>query len=240
MAGRGEAWQGYTHSGEESPLQCGSAWPGRAWLGMARLHTLHPSGCRSVARLGQAGRGGAGRGVANTQHLHGVLKFADNQNKEKHMENTENNMEVLRLPLWKNCLDEMLHAGVEYGATYSADFFEERLKSKRDTMTYGLDISKIREGLLKYGFFLSGRGQKGEQFVILQASANSSVMENFQAQAIKALRSGVILGTNTRIDLLNDEERRKHEATLERLAVRTALVTRKLPVLKKALKSLAA
>jgi hypothetical protein len=156
------------------------------------------------------------------------------------MENTENNMEVLRLPLWKNCLDEMLHAGVEYGATYSADFFEERLKSKRDTMTYGLDISKIREGLLKYGFFLSGRGQKGEQFVILQASANSSVMENFQAQAIKALRSGVILGTNTRIDLLNDEERRKHEATLERLAVRTALVTRKLPVLKKALKSLAA
>ena len=156
------------------------------------------------------------------------------------MENTENNMEVLRLPLWKNCLDEMLHAGVEYGATYSADFFEERLKCKRDTMTYGLDISKIREGLLKYGFFLSGRGQKGEQFVILQASANSSVMENFQAQAIKALRSGVILGTNTRIDLLNDEERRKHEATLERLAVRTALVTRKLPVLKKALNSLAA
>lgn len=207
---------------------------------MARLHTLHLTGCSSVARLGGAWPGTARLGEANTQHPHGVLKFAHNINKEKHMENTENNMEVLRLPLWKNCLDEMLHAGVEYGATYSADFFEERLKSKRDTMTYGLDISKIREGFLKYGFFLSGRGQKGEQFVILQASANSSVMENFQAQAIKALRSGVILGTNTRIDLLNDEERRKHEATLERLAVRTALVTRKLPVLKKALKSLAA
>lgn len=184
----------------------------------------------------------AWRGAAWQTHSipAGVLKFANNINNEIHMENTENNMEVLRLPLWKNCLDEMLRTGVDYASTYSAVFFEERLKSKRDTMTYGLDISKIREGLLKYGFFLSGRGQKGEQFVILQASANSSVMENFQAQAIKALRSGVILGTNTRIDVLNDEERRKHENTLERLAVRTALVTRKLPALKKALNLLAA
>jgi hypothetical protein len=92
--------------------------------------------------------------------------------------------------------------------------------------------------LLTHGFFLSGRGQKGEQFVIVDAAANTSVMENFQAQAVRALRNGVILGTNTRIDVLTEEERRKHEATLERLAVRSALISRKTPTLKKALKAL--
>ena len=155
------------------------------------------------------------------------------------MENTiENNTEVLRLPLWKNCYEEMLRNGVDYGLTYSAEFFEERLKSKRDSMEFGLDVSKIRAALLSHGFFLSGRGQKGEQFVILEASANSSVMENFQSQAIKALRSGVILGTNTRVDVLNAEERRKHESMLEKLAIRSALISRKIPTLKKALGSL--
>lgn len=149
-------------------------------------------------------------------------------------------VEVLRLPLWKNCYEEMLREGVDYGRTYSAEYFEEKLKLKRESMAYGLDLSKIRSALLSHGFFLSGRGQKGEQFVILDASANTAVMENFQAQAVKALRSGVILGTNTRIDILTAEERRKHEATLERLAIRSALISRKTPTLKKALKALAA
>ena len=155
-------------------------------------------------------------------------------------ETIENNMEVVRLPLWKNCYEEMLRTGVDYGTTYSAEFFEERLKTKRDSMTFGLDISKIRAALLSHGFFLSGRGQKGEQFVIVDAAANTAVMENFQAQAIKALRSGVILGTNTRVDVLTAEERRRHESMLEKLAIRSALISRKIPVLKKAMTSIVA
>jgi hypothetical protein len=195
-----------------------------------------------VAWQGRAWRGAAWPGPARQTHSipAGVLKFADNQNKEKHMENTENNMEVLRLPLWKNCLDEMLHAGVEYGKTYTAEFFEERLKAQRDSMNFSLDISKIRAALLSHGFFLSGRGQKGEQFVIVDAAANTAVMENFQSQAIKALRAGVILGTNTRVDVLTTEERRRHESTLEKLAIRSTWISRKIPTLKKALNSLAA
>ena len=151
-----------------------------------------------------------------------------------------NNMEVVRLPLWKSCYEEMLRDGVDYGNTYSAEYFEEKLKTKRDSMTFGLDVSKIRAALLSHGFFLSGRGQKGEQFVIVAAAANATVMENFQQQAIKALRSGVILGTNTRADVLNAEERRRHESMLEKLAIRSALISRKIPVLKEAMNSLAA
>lgn len=144
--------------------------------------------------------------------------------------------DVVRLPLWRNCYEEMLREGVDYGKTYEAEFFEERLKEKRDTMAFGLSISQIRTALLSHGLYLSGRGQKGHQFVIVDAAANTRVMENFQHQAKIALQKGVILGTNTRLDVLTEEERRKHEATLERLAVRTALLSRQVPTIKKALR----
>ena len=147
-------------------------------------------------------------------------------------------VEVLRLPLWRNCYEDMIKDGVDYGRVYDAEFFESRLKEKRDTMGFGLAVSQIRTALLQQGLFLSGRGQKGEQFVVVDAAANSQVMQNFQAQAIVALRKGVILGTNTRIDVLTDDERKKHEATLERLSIRSALMSRKLPALKRSLLAL--
>lgn len=221
----------------------GTAGHGGARLGKA--NTQHPMGVLKfawlgLARLGQARRGNAWRGEANTQHPVGVLKFAEIKTKTngKTMENTIENMEVVRLPLWKNCYEEMLRDGVDYGSAYSTEYFEERLKVGRDSMAFGMDISKIRAALLSHGYFLSGRGQKGEQFVVVRAAANAAVMENFQAQAIKALKAGVILGTNTKLDVLTDEERRKHESTLEKLAIRAALVSRKMPLLKKALNSL--
>jgi hypothetical protein len=150
----------------------------------------------------------------------------------------ETQSEVVRLPLWKNCYEEMIREGVDYGKTYEAEFFETRLKEKRDTMAFGLALSQIRTALLGHGLYLSGRGQKGHQFVIVDAAANTRVMENFQHQAKIALQKGVILGTNTRLDVLTEEERRKHEATLERLAVRTALMSRQVPTIKKALRLL--
>jgi hypothetical protein len=215
---------------------------GWAWRGSARqgkANTQHPMGVLKFAWLGLARRGNAWR-RANTQHPVGVLKFAEikTKTKGKTMENTIENMEVVRLPLWKNCYEEMLRDGVDYGSAYSTEYFEERLKVGRDSMAFGMDISKIRAALLSHGYFLSGRGQKGEQFVVVRAAANAAVMENFQAQAIKALKAGVILGTNTKLDVLTDEERRKHESTLEKLAIRAALVSRKMPLLKKALNSL--
>ena len=146
-----------------------------------------------------------------------------------------NTFQVLRLPLWKNCLEEMIHDGVDHGKTYDASFFEGHLKADRNTMPFSLGVSQIRTALLDHGLFLSGRGQKGDQFVILDAASNTRVMENFQHQAITALKKGVILGTNTRLDVLTDQERRRHESTLEKLAVRSALMARTAPALKKAL-----
>jgi hypothetical protein len=144
-------------------------------------------------------------------------------------------LDVLRLPEWQTCLEDMRHQGIDYGSTFPTSFFEERLRTKRDTMRFGIAMYRIRTKLLEDGYYLSGRGAKGERFEIVPAAANAKVMENMQAEAARALAKGLILGTNTRIDLLTDAERRKHESMLEKLAVRSALFSRRVPTLKKAL-----
>jgi cell division protein ZapA (FtsZ GTPase activity inhibitor) len=53
-------------------------------------------------------------------------------------------------------------------------------------------------------------------------------MFNYQSKAIDALKRGVILGTNTRLDLLDEQDRRRHESMLEKIAMRSALVTRRI------------
>lgn len=142
-------------------------------------------------------------------------------------------VEVVRLPLWKACLEDMLSRGVDYGDTYATSYFEEKLKAKRNTMEFSLAISSIRTSLLEHGKYLSGRGQKGESFVVLNPEANASVMQTYQREAIKALKKGVILGTSTDMQLLTDDERRRHEATLERMSIRAALVCRSTKELRK-------
>jgi len=136
------------------------------------------------------------------------------------------NNELIKLPLWKNCLDEMRKQGIQYGQTFTAEFFEEHLKVKRDHMQFGLGVSEIRRSLERDGFYLSGRGQKGNQFVILPPSSNMDVMRGYAHKASDALARGVILGTNTRLDTLTPSERRKHESMLERMAIKAVLMAR--------------
>lgn len=134
--------------------------------------------------------------------------------------------ELVKLPLWKHTLDKMRAGVIVYGQTFTAEYFEDNLKCKRETMQFGLAIAEIRRELEKDGFYLSGRGQKGVQFVILPPSGNADVMKCYQRQAADALRRGVILGTNTRLDTLTDAERRKHESVLERMAIKAVLMNR--------------
>lgn len=142
------------------------------------------------------------------------------------MKTNPDEIEVLRLPLWKNALDEMRTTGITYGQVYDAEFFENHLKCTRDDMKFGLAVSEIRRELEKDGFYLSGRGQKGAQFVILMPESNSDVMAAYQRAALDSLKRGVILGTNTRLDSLSDSDRRKHENLLQRMATKCVLMQR--------------
>jgi hypothetical protein len=149
-------------------------------------------------------------------------------------ESTE--METIKLPEWKSCYEDMLKDGIEYGKTYPTEFFEKKLRANRLTMEFGIAVSRVRTLLLAHGFYLSGRGGKGKQFVILAASANCQVMENFQVAAAHALHKGATLGRNTRLELLSSDERRKHESTLEKCATRLALFTRRTTTIQRALR----
>lgn len=142
------------------------------------------------------------------------------------MKTNPEEIEVLRLPLWKNALDEMRATGIAYGQVYESEFFENHLKCTRDDMKFGLAVSEIRRELEKDGFYLSGRGQKGAQFVILMPESNSDVMAQYQRAALDSLKRGVILGTNTRLDSLSDSDRRKHESLLQKMATKCVLMQR--------------
>lgn len=145
-------------------------------------------------------------------------------------EPTENN--ILRLPLWRECVKHMQAQGVSHGQAFSAQFFEDELRCKRDSMAFALSISEIRRALEEDGFYLTGRGQNGEQYVVVPAAANADIMKMYGRKAADALRRGVILGTNTRLDLLGPEDRRRHEAVLEKMAIKCALLERSGAVMK--------
>lgn len=134
--------------------------------------------------------------------------------------------EVITLPEWKNCLAEMQKGKIEYGKTYSAEFFEKELKRDRDDLQFSLSISLIRRELEKDGFYLSGKGQNGNQYVILQPENNSKIMHQYQRAAIDSLNRGVILGTNTPLYLLKEGDRIKHEQMLQNLANKAILLSR--------------
>lgn len=144
----------------------------------------------------------------------------------------EDENEVVRLPLWKNALDEMRTSGISYGQTWESEWFEKQLRCERTEMKFGLLISEIRRELEKDGFYLSGRGQKGNQFVILPPESNADVMAGYQRAAIDSLKRGVILGTNTRLDSLSDADRAKHERMVQRMATKAVLMQRSAAVMK--------
>lgn len=237
---------------------------GWARQGLARLHTLRISRCAKVRRdLAAAVRDKSGLGLARHGLTHAApetalrsqalaLRGAARQGKarlgnhtreqsredfkQQQMNETEPT-ETVRLPLWKNCLDNMRKQGLAYGQTWSAEFFEKELRCDRDAMPFGLAISEIRRQLESDGYYLSGRGQKLAQFVILQPEANVDVMKSYQRAASDALSRGVILGTNTRLDLLSEENRKRHESLLERLATKAVLLRRSESIAKAVRKS---
>ncbi len=128
-----------------------------------------------------------------------------------------------RLPLWRNVLDE-LDGTAEYGQVIKADWFEERLNCKRDTLEYAFAIMQIRQGLEYLGMYLDGRGRGGDEFVILQPAENAAVMHRLQRSAARRMCRAVTLGMRTKTELLSDSELREHEKELSKAAYRLALL----------------
>jgi hypothetical protein len=140
--------------------------------------------------------------------------------------------EVRRLPLWKDLFEKIVADGLAENKAYPIAYFVAGLECDPNSVTFAFGLHEIRRALRRKGWVLSGRGQNGTQFILLPRSRNADEMLRLQNTACTALREGVILGTNTDMGVLTSEERNRHEAILEKMAKRAALMGRRIPGIK--------
>lgn len=135
---------------------------------------------------------------------------------------------VRQHPLWRDFIVKNKTEGsLVFGSFFKVETMEDHLGCKSDSVEFAFAIAAIRKALRREGKNFTERGQHGLGFLITPPEFNHKEMDRLQASAISALREGVVLGTNTPIELLDAESRRKHEAVLEKMATRLALVTRR-------------
>lgn len=133
-------------------------------------------------------------------------------------------------PLWKNFVSTMKDAGrLHYGAFFTTTEMESALSCKEESVEFAFAVARVRRALRRDGKNFTARGQRGQGFQVAAVETNHAEMQRLQQAAMNAMREGVILGTHTPIELLSSEDRRKHEAVLEKMAVRLALINRRSP-----------
>jgi len=140
------------------------------------------------------------------------------------------NAEARKLPLWRAWL-EANEARLTYGAAFKTSELEEFFGVKADTWAFREETIAIRANLRRRGMNFTERGQNGAGYVIAQPNTNADEVERLNHAAVSALRSSVELATTTPLQLLDAEERRRHEAVAEKAAHRLALLGRTQPQL---------
>lgn len=136
--------------------------------------------------------------------------------------------EAIKLPLWKNVVEEMTAAGLEENKCWTLEYFTKGLMCEPNGPEFAFAIHYIRKALRRKGWAFASRNT-GQQFFLRPRAENADVMLSMQREAINALREGLILGTTTPLETLNEEQRRRHEGVLEKIALRLALMNRKIP-----------
>ena len=132
-----------------------------------------------------------------------------------------------KLPLWRSFYTDAKDAGrFKYGAFFTVAELELALAAKEDTAEFRFSVSLIRRALRREGKNFTERGQQGSGLLIAPVETNANEIQRLQSAALSAMREGVILGTTTPLELLTAEDRRRHEAIVERLGKRLALISR--------------
>ena len=140
------------------------------------------------------------------------------------------NAEVRKLPLWRAWL-EANDARLTYGAAFKTSELEEFFGVKAESWAFIAETIEIRKNLRRRGMNFTERGQNGAGWVIAQPNTNADEVERLNHAAVSALRSSVELASTTPLQLLDADERRRHEAVAEKAAHRLALLGRTQPQL---------
>lgn len=147
------------------------------------------------------------------------------------MDNEQINQDVRTLPLWKDLFDKMEAAGLVENKTWPISFFVQGIGAAENSAQLSFGLHNIRKALRRLGWTFTSRGHNGQQYWITPRNQNADEMIRMQNLALSSLREGVILGTSTPLDSLSCDERRRHESVLEKMAIRSALMSRKFPSL---------
>jgi len=135
--------------------------------------------------------------------------------------------EISKVPRWKVVVQKLLSDGITYGAIIEADTLENLLCSKRNTIDFSFEVSLIRRALEEHGLYLTGRGQNGDRYVVVQARENHKQMSNYIAESRDCLKRAVKLGSATDTSLLTQQESSLHAQILERAQNKLALMNRR-------------
>lgn len=141
--------------------------------------------------------------------------------------------EARKIHTWKAFIEEMDAIGrINFGAIFTIKELEMFFDTPVGTPKFSFAIIGVRDALLERGMAFTMRDQKGTSYRIAMPEENADEMERFQRHAINSMRRGVILGTSTPLDTLSIEDRRRHEAIVEKMSVRLALINRRTAQLK--------
>lgn len=133
------------------------------------------------------------------------------------------------LPLWKNALDAMREEGLDYGKTWTADYFEKYLREDRHSQAFAFEMMALRHELEKdEGLYLKSE-ESGARWSIVEAAAHEDVAARFDGKvrryAVRSinLRSATLMNPKAK---LTQDERAKMEGNLERASLRLVLMSR--------------
>lgn len=140
----------------------------------------------------------------------------------------ENDGQVVTLPLWRTCLEEM-KGSLAFDSVWPAEFFEERFRCKRTDHAFEWEMIALRRHLEEEdGYYLRSEND-GASHRIPSAAQHEDVSTGFDRKVKRYAKRSVTLRASVLMNpaaQLNDAERRLMESNMERAAHRLLLLSR--------------
>ena len=134
-------------------------------------------------------------------------------------------VEVRTLPLWKYWC-ETRGEQLTFQDQVDVEEMVKALGKPADSVQFSMGIMEIRRWFRRRGMNFTSRGLNSRGFVISKPEANSDEMVRMDRAAMNGIREAVILGSKTPVELLSDEDRRRHEAITQKIATRLAMISK--------------
>lgn len=140
-----------------------------------------------------------------------------------------NSAELVRLPLWKQLIQDMRTDGLDYLKSWPTEFFEKALRSNRNTPQFVFEMLGLRQELEEEDGYYLRSSENGKLYSIPSAADHEEVAVTFEQKLKRYARRSIALRNSTLTNekaILTDEERRRMQHSLERASIRLALLSR--------------